>query len=104
MPMDSHRPQFSLERLEQRLVLSNVVAITFDPEGTVVKSTGTVNGVKFIELKRGGGNKDVFGFPAGGGHQGGKALVFATDLDSDSFIDSDEITGIALAADVKATI
>ena len=96
--------QFSVERLEARLVLSSVTPITFDPEGTLVKRVGTVNGVKFIQLSGGGGSVDVFGVPVPKGGSVGKARVFATDLDADNFIDPDEITGIALSDNAKAVI
>jgi hypothetical protein len=104
--MDSQRPQFSLEALEARIVPSAATPITFDPDGTLIKKAGSVNGQLFIKLSGSGGSEDVFGVPGTGsdGSSPNKARVFATDLDGDDFLDANEITGIALNDGAKVII
>jgi len=101
--MRSRSLRHSIEILEPRLLLS-ATPITFDPEGTLVKGAGTVNGVKFIQLKGGNPGGSINGIPTGGATAGGTARVFATDLNGNQVIDADEITGIALSDNAKATI
>lgn len=107
--MNTHRSQllqnqFSLERLESRALLS-ATPITFDPNGTLIKGdVGTINGVKYIDVGGGAGGGSIYGIPTGGGRAGSRVLVFATDLNDNGIVDSNEVTGISVSDAVRVSI